>query len=95
MGTSPGGFNRKGDKLYGSYSIDRDKAAVVWWSPTISGASNPPVVFESEKADVSGSISNPDTYEPEAIAVNYLRPELTVIDNSDNIATDIENIEKE
>ncbi len=94
VGTSPGGFNRKGDKLYGSYSIDRDKAAVVWWSPTKSGASNPTVVFESEKADVFGSISNPDTYEPEAIAVNYLRPELTVIDNSDNIATDIENIEK-
>jgi dipeptidyl aminopeptidase/acylaminoacyl peptidase len=94
MGTSPGGFNRKGDKLYGSSSIGRDKAAVVWWSPVEGGGSNPTVVFESDRADISGSITNPDTYEPEAIAVSYLRPEITVIDNSNNIATDLANLEK-
>tara|TARA_B110000495_G_scaffold130865_1_gene114071 strand:- start:438 stop:2642 length:2205 start_codon:yes stop_codon:yes gene_type:complete len=94
MGTSPGGFNRKGDKLYGSSSIGRDKAAVVWWSPVEGGGSNPTVVFESDRADISGSITNPDTYEPEAIAVSYLRPEMTVIDNSNNIATDLANLEK-
>ena len=94
MGTSPGGFNRKGDKLYGSSSIGRDKAAVVWWSPVEGGGSNPIVVFESDRADISGSITNPDTYEPEAIAVSYLRPEMTVIDNSNNIATDLANLEK-
>tara|TARA_X000001036_G_scaffold362211_1_gene345735 strand:- start:946 stop:3150 length:2205 start_codon:yes stop_codon:yes gene_type:complete len=94
MGTSPGGFNRKGDKLYGTSSIGRDKAAVVWWSPAEGAGSNPTVVFESDKADISGSIANPDTYEPEAIAVSYLRPEMTVIDNSNNIATDLANLEK-
>jgi len=94
MQTSPGGFNRKGDKLYGSSSIGRDKAALVWWSPVEGGGSNPTVVFESDKADISGSITNPDTYEPEAMTVNYLRPEITVIDNSNNIATDLANLEK-
>jgi dipeptidyl aminopeptidase/acylaminoacyl peptidase len=94
MQTSPGGFNRKGDKLYGSSSIGRDKAALVWWSPVEGGGGNPTVVFESDKADISGGISNPDTDEPEAMTVNYLRPEVTVIDNSNNIATDLANLEK-
>jgi len=88
MTTSVSGFNKKGDRLYGASSLGRDKAALVWWEPKKGGAANPTVVFESDKADVSGGIGNPDTYEPEAVVVNYLRPEWHVL--SDDIAADIE-----
>jgi dipeptidyl aminopeptidase/acylaminoacyl peptidase len=88
MTTSIAGFNKAGDRLYGTSSIGRDKAALVWWEPTQGGADNPTIVFESDKADVSGGIGNPDTYEPEAVVVNYLRPEWHVL--SDTIAADVE-----
>ncbi|MDP7029164.1 MAG: S9 family peptidase [Phycisphaerales bacterium] len=88
MTTSIAGFNKAGDRLYGTSSLGRDKAALVWWEPTQGGAESPTVVFESDKADVSGSIGNPDTYEPEAVVVNYLRPEWHVL--SDAIAADVE-----
>ncbi len=87
MTTSVSGFNKKGNRLYGASSLGRDKAALVWWKPERGGADNPTVVFESDKADVSGGISNPDTYEPEAVVVNYLRPEWHVLD--DAIAKDV------
>lgn len=87
MTTSVSGFSKDGTKLYGTSSIGRDKAALVWWEPTKGGAESPHVVFESDKADVSGGIANPDTYEPEAVSVNYLRPEWHVL--SDAIAPDI------
>ncbi|MCH2140615.1 MAG: S9 family peptidase [Phycisphaerales bacterium] len=92
MNTQISGFNKKGDRLYGASSIGRDKAALVWWEPRKGGAENPTVVFESDKADVAGGIGNPDTYEPEAVVVNYLRPEWHVL--SDHIVGDIEALKK-
>jgi dipeptidyl aminopeptidase/acylaminoacyl peptidase len=94
MTTQPGGFNKAGDKLYGGSSLGRDKAALVYWNPVPGGGDNPIVVFESDKADVSGAISNPDTYEPEAVAVNYLRPEWHVIDDSDGLSKDLAALAK-
>ncbi len=94
MTTQPGGFNAAGDKLYGASSIGRDKAALVWWSPVKGGGDKPTVVYESTKADVGGGIGNPETHEPEAVSVNYLRPEWAVIDDSDNLSTDLANLEK-
>ncbi|MDP6987377.1 MAG: S9 family peptidase [Phycisphaerales bacterium] len=88
MTTSVSGFSKDGTKLYGTSSIGRDKAALVWWEPTKGGAESPNVVFESDKADVSGGVANPDTYEPEAVTVNYLKPEWHILDES--IAKDIE-----
>ena len=85
--TSIRGFNKKGDRLYGASSMGRDKAALVWWEPRKGGDEEPTVVFESDKADVAGGIGNPDTYEPEAVVVNYLRPEWHIL--SEDIAGDI------
>ncbi|MCH2138613.1 MAG: S9 family peptidase [Phycisphaerales bacterium] len=92
MTTSAGGFNKAGDRLYGASSIGRDKAAMVWWSPTKDGAASPTIVFESDKADVGGGMGNPETYEPEAVTVDYLQPEWHVIDDSDNLSRDLANL---
>lgn len=92
MTTTISGFSKDGSKLYGASSIGRDKAALVWWEPRKGGAASPHVVFESDKADVSGGVANPDTYEPEAVTVNYLRPEWHVLDES--IAADIAALQK-
>jgi dipeptidyl aminopeptidase/acylaminoacyl peptidase len=92
MTTNLSGFSKDGTRLYGTSSIGRDKAALVWWEPRKGGAESPHVVFESDKADVSGGMSNPDTYEPEAVTVNYLRPEWNVL--SEAIAPDIAAIGK-
>ena len=94
MTTQPEGFNKAGDKLYGVSSIGRDKAALVYWNPVKGGGEKPTVIFESDKADVSGGVGNPDTYEPEAVSVNYLRPEWHVIDDSDNLSTDLAALAK-
>jgi dipeptidyl aminopeptidase/acylaminoacyl peptidase len=94
MTTQPSGFNKAGDKLYGSSSIGRDKAALVYWSPVEGGGENPTVVFESTKADISGGVGNPETYEPEAVSVNYLQPEWHVLDDSDNLSTDLAGLAK-
>jgi dipeptidyl aminopeptidase/acylaminoacyl peptidase len=92
MTTALTGFSKDGSKLYGASSIGRDKAAVVWWEPKQGGADTPHIVFESDKADVSGGVANPDTYEPEAVTVNYLRPEWHILDQS--IAPDIAALKK-
>jgi dipeptidyl aminopeptidase/acylaminoacyl peptidase len=92
MTTQVAGFNKKGDRLYGTSSLGRDKAALVWWNPERGGADNPTVVFESKKADVSGGIGNPETNEPEAVIVNYLRPEWHILDES--LAPDIDGLKK-
>ncbi|MDP7573556.1 MAG: S9 family peptidase [Phycisphaerales bacterium] len=92
MTTNVSGFSKDGTKLYGASSLGRDKAALVWWEPRQGGAESPHVVFESDKADVSGGIVNPDTYEPEAITVNYLKPEWHILDEV--IAKDIEALKK-
>jgi len=94
MTTQPSGFNKAGDKLYGSSSLGRDKAALVYWNPVKGGGVNPTVVFESDKADVSGGVGNPNTHEPEAVTVDYLRPEWHVIDDSDNLSTDLAALAK-
>ncbi|MCH2136088.1 MAG: S9 family peptidase [Phycisphaerales bacterium] len=94
MNTQPGSFNKAGDKLFGASSIGRDKTALVWWSPVKGGGDNPTVVFESDKADVSGGMGNPDTHEPEAVAVNYLQPEWHVIDDSDDLSGDFAALER-
>ncbi|MDG1837828.1 MAG: alpha/beta fold hydrolase [Phycisphaerales bacterium] len=92
MNTSLSGFNKAGTRLYGASSLGRDKAALVWWDPKKGGGESPTVVFESDKADVSGGIGNPDTYEPEAVVVDYLRPEWHVLDSA--LAADIEALQK-
>ena len=92
MTTTVSGFSKDGTRLYGASSLGRDKAALVWWEPRKGGAASPTIVFESDKADVSGGVANPDTYEPEAVTVNYLRPEWTVLDES--IAPDIAALKK-
>ncbi|MBC22599.1 MAG: S9 family peptidase [Phycisphaerae bacterium] len=88
MTTAISGFNKSGTRLYGSSSIGRDKGALVYWDPKQGGGDAPTVVFESDKADVSGGLINPDTFEPEAVGVNYLRQEWNVLD--DAVAGDIE-----
>ena len=74
FGTSPIGFNRAGDTLYWSDSRGRDKAALVAMDPETLETR---VLATSDQADIQGLVLDPQTYEPVAYAVNYLRNEWT------------------
>lgn len=70
--TSPVGFNRDGTSLYWIDSRGRDTAALKRMN-LATGASE--VVATNDKADVGGLLFDPQTYEPIAYNVNYLRSE--------------------
>lgn len=72
--TSPVGFNRDGTTLYWVDSRGRDKAALVKMDPETLKSE---VVALSDKADIQGLLTDPETYEPIAYAVNYLKNEWT------------------
>ncbi|NLB57614.1 MAG: S9 family peptidase, partial [Gammaproteobacteria bacterium] len=50
------------------------------------------LVHEDARADIGGSLSDPATGEVQAVSVNYLRDEWTVLD--DDIAADLEKLEQ-
>jgi dipeptidyl aminopeptidase/acylaminoacyl peptidase len=70
--TGPIGFTADGKTLYWVDSRDRDKAALVA-QDVASGAKT--IIAESDKADVSGGMLNPQSGMIEAYAVNYLKNE--------------------
>src|SRR5437773_418806 len=63
-------FDAAGNHLYMISSIERDKAAVVQvdWA---TGEER--TLFESDRADVTDLISNSQSFEPEAVAVDPAR----------------------
>ncbi|MAB28825.1 MAG: S9 family peptidase [Planctomycetaceae bacterium] len=82
MTTQPLGFNRDGSRFWMIDSRGRDTAALVSMSPGSGGMSDSQIVFESPVSDVADSITNPETYEPQALATNRLRREWHILDDS-------------
>lgn len=72
--TNPVGFNKDGTTLYWADSRGRDKAALVRMDVA---SLKTEVIAASDKADVAGLLTDPETYEPIAYSVNYLRNEWT------------------
>lgn len=72
--TNPIGFNKDGTTLYWVDSRGRDKAALVKMD---AASLKTEVIAASDKADIQGLLTDPDTYEPIAYSVNYLKNEWT------------------
>jgi dipeptidyl aminopeptidase/acylaminoacyl peptidase len=72
--TAPIGFNRDGSALYWVDSRGRDKAALVKMDPATLKSE---VIAASDKADIQGLLTDPESYEPIAYSVNYLKNEWT------------------
>lgn len=80
MNTAPMGFSKDGTVMYAMDATGRDKSALVSMPASEGGSANPTILFESDKADIGSVYSDSTTYEPKAVAVNYLRNEWTVLD---------------
>src|SRR5690606_16086401 len=89
MSTSPAGLTLDGQTLYMLDSRDRNTSAL-YAIDTASGERT--LVHEDARADIGGSLSDPATGEVQAVSVNYLRDEWTVLD--DDIAADLEKLEQ-
>jgi len=72
--TAPIGFNRDGTTLYWVDSRGRDKAALIKMD---AASLKTDVIAGSDKADIQGLLTDPETYEPIAYSVNYLKNEWT------------------
>jgi dipeptidyl aminopeptidase/acylaminoacyl peptidase len=72
--TSPIGFNRDGTTLYWVDSRGRDTAALVKMD---AASLKTEVIAESDRADIQAVRIDPETFEPIAYSVNYLRSEWT------------------
>ncbi|WP_447727236.1 S9 family peptidase [Sphingomonas koreensis] len=72
--TNPIGFNKDGTTLYWVDSRGRDKAALVKMD---AASLKTEVIAASDKADIAGLLTDPETYEPIAYSVNYLKNEWT------------------
>ncbi|MCH2161339.1 MAG: S9 family peptidase [Phycisphaerales bacterium] len=82
MSTSVSGFDKTGTFLWGSDSRGGDTARFVKVTPQADGSFKRETVFESDKSDVADIMINPITLTPEAVAVNRLRKEWTILDPS-------------
>ncbi|MGO1719298.1 MAG: S9 family peptidase [Luteimonas sp.] len=89
MSTSPGGLTLDGQTLYMRDSRERNTSAL-YAIDTASGERT--LVHEDARADVGSSLSDPATGEIQAVSVNYLRNEWTVLDQ--DIAADLERLEQ-
>jgi dipeptidyl aminopeptidase/acylaminoacyl peptidase len=77
--TNFSGFDRSGENVYMVDSRDRNTAALVRWN-LASGKRD--VIAANDRADITGMMVHPQTYEPLAYASNYLRNEWTPLDPS-------------
>jgi dipeptidyl aminopeptidase/acylaminoacyl peptidase len=75
--TAPAGFNADNSILYWIDSRGRNTAALLA-QDVASGQTK--VVAESDKADISGTLTNPKTLQVEAFQAEYLKPEWTPLD---------------
>jgi hypothetical protein len=71
------GFDRSGENVFLIDSRGRNTAALVRWNLVTDQRV---VVAANERADISGLLSDPQTFEPLAYASNYLRNEWTPLD---------------
>jgi dipeptidyl aminopeptidase/acylaminoacyl peptidase len=88
--TSPLGFTTDGKTLYWSDSRNRNTAALVAQDVASSRST---VIAESPKADIGGTLIDPDTGKIQAYSVNYLRTEWTALDPA--IGADLDWLKKE
>jgi dipeptidyl aminopeptidase/acylaminoacyl peptidase len=77
MGTNVVGFDKSGNLMYMTDSRGRDTAALVVMDLK---AGEQKLLAEDPKADAGMVIADPKTYQPQAVAFNYTRPEWRVID---------------
>ncbi|MGN6497624.1 MAG: prolyl oligopeptidase family serine peptidase, partial [Tsuneonella sp.] len=75
--TSPAGYTTDGKTLYWIDSRGRNTAALIAVD-TASGKQT--VIAESPKADIGGTLTNPQTGKVEAYSVEYLRKDWTALD---------------
>ena len=80
MTTQTIGFDKAGKRMWSIDARGGDKARLVAVTPNPDGTFDRETVFESDEADVADAMINPITLEPEAIAVNRLRKEWTIVD---------------
>jgi dipeptidyl aminopeptidase/acylaminoacyl peptidase len=78
-GTGPAGLTRDGKTLYMQDSRGRDTAAL-FAIDLASGSKT--LVHEDARADIGGSLTDQKTGKVQAVAVNYLRNEWTVLDDA-------------
>ncbi len=83
-------FDKSGESFYMIDSRENDKAALVLVS-LADGSQQ--LLAQSDKADISDLLMNPTTYELEAWAADYLKPEWHVV--SDSVKDDIAILDKE
>ncbi|MGF1549789.1 MAG: alpha/beta fold hydrolase [Sphingomonadaceae bacterium] len=88
--TSPAGFSANGDTLYWIDSRGRNTAALIAQN-VATGEKR--VIAENDRTDIAGVLVDPSTFEVEAYAVNYLKPEWKPIDPE--IAAALEFLERE
>jgi dipeptidyl aminopeptidase/acylaminoacyl peptidase len=87
--TSPAGFTADGRTLYWIDSRGRNTAALVA-QDVATGTTR--MIAQSPRADISGALVNPRTYEIEAWRADYTKPEWNPIDRK--IAADLQFLEK-
>ena len=75
--TSPAGFTADNKTLYWIDSRGRNTAALIA-QDVATGETK--VIGESPKADISGTLANPKTYQIEAYQAEYLKPEWMALD---------------
>jgi dipeptidyl aminopeptidase/acylaminoacyl peptidase len=75
--TAPAGFNADNSILYWIDSRGRNTAALLA-QDVASGQTK--VIGESDRADISGTLTNPKTLQVEAYQAEYLKPEWTPLD---------------
>lgn len=78
-GSGPAGLTRDGKTLYMQDSRGRDTAALFAIDLTTGEKT---LVHEDARADIGGSLRDQKTGKVQAVAVNYLRNEWTVLDDS-------------
>ena len=88
MTTGFAGMTKDGGKLYMRDSRGRNTAALFAVDTATGGRQ---LVHEDARADIGGSLADPKTGKAQAVSVNYLREEWTVLD--DGIKADLEKLE--
>ena len=83
----PGGFTADGKTQYFFDSRGRNTTAL-YAIDTVSGQKT--LVHEDPRADIAGAIDDPKTNKAQAVSVNYLKNEWTVVDPA--IAADLEEL---
>jgi dipeptidyl aminopeptidase/acylaminoacyl peptidase len=85
------GISADGETVFLTDPTGRDTSALVSVSPGPDGGTNRTVIFRPEGSDVADVLMNPETRRPEAVAVNRLRKQWTLLD--DAVAPDFAALE--